>query len=157
MIYIDDCLRSLIEVMETPEENLRLRTYNVNAMSFTPQELHEAIKKYIPNFTITYKPDERQNIGKLFCVVFQVYLRTFLADTWPQSFDDSNARRDWGWNHEYDLDKLCQKMLVLLTAKYGYNSLDPRFADDLRASNGVPSAFENDKQHYIKYKSHISN
>ena len=63
-MYIDDCLRSIIEFLNVPEDNLRLRTYNVNAMSFTPAEITEAIQKHIPTFTISYKPDSRQAIGE---------------------------------------------------------------------------------------------
>lgn len=102
MIYIDDCLRSLIEIMESPQENLRLRTYNVAAISFTPSELVAAIKKYIPHLEVAYKPDYRQSI----------------ADSWPQMFEDSNARKDWGWKHEYDLDRLCEVMIKSLQAQY---------------------------------------
>lgn len=64
MMYIDDCLRSIVEFLNVPEDKLKLRTYNLNAMSFTPAELAEAVKKHIPNFTISYKPDYRQEIGK---------------------------------------------------------------------------------------------
>lgn len=64
MIHIDDCLRALVEMMEAPSERLKLRTYNISAMSFTPEELAAEIKKHIPHFEITYKPDSRQNIGK---------------------------------------------------------------------------------------------
>ena len=64
MMYVDDCLRSMMEFMEIPEEQLRLRTYNVTAMSFTPEELHVAIKKVVPSFQVTYEPDGRQAIGK---------------------------------------------------------------------------------------------
>jgi threonine 3-dehydrogenase len=63
MIYIDDCLKSLMNIMEAPAEQLKQRTYNVNAIDFTPAELISVIKKYIPNFTVTFKPDGRQDIG----------------------------------------------------------------------------------------------
>lgn len=102
MIYIDDCIRSLVEIMQAPESSLRMRTYNVSAISFTPNEIAEVIKKYIPNFTITYKPDSRQNI----------------ADNWPQILDDSNARSDWGWHHEYNIEELCQVMINRLKLKH---------------------------------------
>lgn len=102
MIYIDDCLRSLIEIMESPQDKLRLRTYNVAAISFTPDELVTAIRKYIPNLEVAYKPDYRQSI----------------ADSWPQMFEDSNARKDWGWKHEYDLDRLCEVMIRNLQEQY---------------------------------------
>ena len=63
MMYIDDCLQSLMGIMESPEKNLKQRTYNVNAISFTPKEVIKAIKGYIPNFEVTFKPDQRQQIG----------------------------------------------------------------------------------------------
>lgn len=85
MMYLDDCLKSVLEYMEYPEEQLKQRTYNVTAMSFTPEELFEEIKKHRPDLKVTYKVDSRQEI----------------ADTWPMVFDDSNARRDWSWNPTY--------------------------------------------------------
>ena len=63
MMYITDCLRSVLEFMELPSEELGLRTYNIDAMSFTPAQLAEAVKKYVPGFEMTYKPDGRQAIG----------------------------------------------------------------------------------------------
>ncbi|XP_054154224.1 L-threonine 3-dehydrogenase, mitochondrial-like [Oppia nitens] len=102
MMYIDDCLNSLVTIMETPEDKLKQRTYNVNAISFTPNELVAAIQRYVPQFQVTYKPDARQQI----------------ADSWPQILDDINARREWGWSHKYDLDALCATMFALLQPKY---------------------------------------
>lgn len=81
--------------MTVPEEKLKHRVYNVTAMSFTPEELVDKIAKYVPELRVTYKPDSRQ----------------LIADSWPQVFDDSEARRDWGWKHEYDLDKLVAEMM----------------------------------------------
>lgn len=98
MMYIDDCLNSVVQFMEAPPEKLLKRTYNVNSMSFTPAELVEEVKKHVPDLEVTYKPDERQAI----------------ADSWPQRFDDSNARKDWGWSHHYDLADLCNVMFKLL-------------------------------------------
>ncbi|XP_070494134.1 L-threonine 3-dehydrogenase, mitochondrial [Chironomus tepperi] len=95
MIHIKDCLRSLLEFMTAPEDKLKNRCYNVTAMSFTPEELAEKISKYIPELKMTYNPDSRQ----------------LIADDWPQVFDDSEARKDWGWKHEYDLDKLVEDIL----------------------------------------------
>ena len=102
MMYIEDCLRSLIELMEAPPESLKLRTYNVTAMSFTPEELVQKVKKYVPNLEVVYKPDSRQKI----------------ADSWPQMFDDSNARKDWGWKHEYGFDELIEAMITALKPYY---------------------------------------
>lgn len=64
MMYIDDCLRSMVEIMEAPEECLAQRTYNIHAMDFTPDELATYIQKYVPSLKMTYKPDSRQDIGK---------------------------------------------------------------------------------------------
>lgn len=64
MMYIDDCLRSLVELMEAPEEKLSQRTYNIHAMDFTPAELAAAIRKYVPELELSYTPDSRQDIGK---------------------------------------------------------------------------------------------
>jgi len=65
MMFVDDCLRSITEYLVVPEEQLRLRTYNVHAMSFTPDEIARAIRRYIPGLKVTYKPDSRQRIGEL--------------------------------------------------------------------------------------------
>jgi len=96
MMYISDAIRGTIELMEAPAEKISIRTsYNLSGMSFSPKEIAAAIKKYIPAFTISYKPDYRQAI----------------ADSWPQSIDDTVARNDWGWKNEYDLDKMTREML----------------------------------------------
>lgn len=102
MMYIEDCLRSLIELMEAPQEKLKMRTYNVTAMSFTPEELVAKVKKYIPHLEVVYKPDHRQQI----------------ADSWPQMFDDTNARKDWGWKPEYGFDELIAAMITALKPHY---------------------------------------
>ncbi|XP_015785611.1 L-threonine 3-dehydrogenase, mitochondrial [Tetranychus urticae] len=96
MIYIDDCLRALVEYMHVPQDWLQRRTYNITAMSFTPAELVQAIRKYIPDLEVTYEPDSRQKI----------------AENWPQVFDDTNARKDWNWSHRLDIDGLVREMLV---------------------------------------------
>ncbi|GAB1605476.1 L-threonine 3-dehydrogenase, mitochondrial-like [Argonauta hians] len=101
MMYIDDCLDSVVKFMSTPADKLTLRTYNLNAMSFTPAELVEEVKKFVPDLEVTYKPDERQ----------------IIADSWPERFDDSRARHDWEWNHKYDLKELCQIMFDRLKLK----------------------------------------
>ena len=93
---------SLLEFMTAPSESLKSRVYNVTAMSFTPQELACKIVDHIPDFQITYKPDSRQSI----------------ADSWPEVFDDSEARADWGWNPQYDLDKLVELMIRDVKEKY---------------------------------------
>uniref|UniRef100_A0A0K8WG63 L-threonine 3-dehydrogenase, mitochondrial n=1 Tax=Bactrocera latifrons TaxID=174628 RepID=A0A0K8WG63_BACLA len=95
MMYIEDCLRALLEFMRAPSVNLKRRVYNVTAMSFTPEELVDELSSYVSNLHVTYKPDSRQDI----------------ADSWPQVFDDSEARRDWGWQHKYDLKNLVSFMV----------------------------------------------
>lgn len=64
MMYIEDCLSALFQFLNTPNEKLKRRVYNVTAMSFTPEELFSEIMKHVPNLQITYKPDSRQHIGK---------------------------------------------------------------------------------------------
>lgn len=102
MMYMDDAIRATIQIMQTPKENIKIRSsYNLSATSFTPKEIAEEIKKHIPDFTITYNPDFRQKI----------------ADSWPSSIDDSRAREDWNWKHEFDLDKMTHVMLENLKRK----------------------------------------
>ncbi|MCX7729248.1 MAG: NAD-dependent epimerase/dehydratase family protein [Bacteroidia bacterium] len=102
MMHIEDAVRATIELMQAPAHQLTVRSsYNLAAMSFTPKELAEKIKKHIPEFQIHYAPDFRQSI----------------ADSWPQSIDDSYARNDWGWKHVYDTDKLVENMIVNIKNK----------------------------------------
>lgn len=102
MMYIDDCLRSLYDFMVAPAENLSTRTYNVAAMSFTPEELFTEVKKHVPDLIIEYKIDDRQKI----------------ADNWPQVFDDSMARQDWGWQPDYGIEQLVDVMITNLRRIY---------------------------------------
>lgn len=103
MMYMDDAIRATLELMHAPAENVKVRTsYNLSAMSFTPAEIAEAIKKHIPSFEISYAPDERQKI----------------AATWTESIDDHAAREDWGWQHQYDLAAMTEEMLHQLNKKY---------------------------------------
>ncbi len=103
MIYIDDTLRSTLELMEAPAENIRVRTsYNLAGVSFTPLEVYHSIRKHYPHFKCSFEPDFRQGI----------------ADSWPRTIDDSAARQDWGWKHRFDLEKITVDMIVKLTQKY---------------------------------------
>ena len=96
MMYMDDAIRATIEIMQAPAENIKIRSsYNLSGVSFTPKEIAEEIKKHIPDFTISYEPDFRQKI----------------ADSWPGSIDDSSARTDWGWKHNFDMDLMTVEML----------------------------------------------
>ena len=96
MMYMEDAIRATIELMEAPVEAIKIRSaYNLAGISFTPADLANAIKKHMPEFKISYSPDFRQAI----------------ADSWPKSIDDSNARNDWGWEMKYDIDKMVEIML----------------------------------------------
>ena len=96
MMYMNDAIRATIELMEADAKSISVRTsYNLSGMSFSPKEIAAEIKKHIPEFTISYKPDYRQPI----------------ADSWPQSIDDSVARKDWGWKEAYDLELMVADML----------------------------------------------
>ncbi|MBC7948005.1 MAG: NAD-dependent epimerase/dehydratase family protein [Chitinophagaceae bacterium] len=102
MMYMPDAIRATIELMEAPVNKISIRTsYNLAGMSFSPKEIASEIKKHIPEFTIDYKPDYRQAI----------------ANSWPQSIDDSVARKNWGWKEEYDLGGMVTDMLTNLRGK----------------------------------------
>uniref|UniRef100_A0A1X7VPN8 L-threonine 3-dehydrogenase, mitochondrial n=1 Tax=Amphimedon queenslandica TaxID=400682 RepID=A0A1X7VPN8_AMPQE len=96
MIYIDDCLRAAVEFMEFPSEALTQRTYNVTAMSFSPEELVEEMKRYYPKMRVDYEPDERKQS---------------IAESWPQVLDDIRARSDWGWKPDYDISRMVKVMI----------------------------------------------
>jgi nucleoside-diphosphate-sugar epimerase len=96
MMYMEDAIRATIELMQAPSENVKIRSsYNLAGISFTPQDLASEIKKHIPNFNISYVPDFRQKI----------------ADSWPNSIDDSAAKHDWGWQENYQLENMVETML----------------------------------------------
>ncbi len=102
MMYMNDAIRATIQIMQAPKEQIKIRSsYNLSAISFTPKEIAAEIKKHIPEFSITYNPDFRQKI----------------ANSWPSSIDDSRAREDWKWQHEFDLGKMTQVMLENLRKK----------------------------------------
>lgn len=99
MMYMPDAIRATLELMDAPVENLSHHyAYNLHAMSFSPEEIAAEIQKHIPEFKISYKPDFRQQI----------------ADSWVDNIDDSVARKDWGWNHKYDLAAMTEDMIVNL-------------------------------------------
>jgi len=101
-MYMADCIKATIMLLEADINNLKHHSgFNVTAMSFTPEELANEIKKYIPDFKIDYNPDFRQAI----------------ADSWPQSIDDSCAREEWGWQPDYDLAKMTKEMLIAISKK----------------------------------------
>ena len=96
MMYMEDAIDATIKIMQTDASNIKTRTaYNLAAISFTPQEIAGEIKKHIPEFKISYRTDFRQQI----------------ADSWPQVIDDSEARQDWNWKHQFDLELMTKEML----------------------------------------------
>lgn len=96
MMFMPDAIKATIDYMEADASKLSLRSsYNVGGMSFTPKDVAEAIRKHIPEFQITYKPDFRQAI----------------ADSWPASINDEVARKDWDLSYEYNLDSMTEVML----------------------------------------------
>ncbi len=96
MMYMPDAIRATIQLMEAEAANISVRTsYNISGMSFSPEEIGREIQKHIPEFSNVYEPDYRQTI----------------AESWPQSIDDSIAREDWKWNPVYGLDKMTVDML----------------------------------------------
>ncbi|MDD2822270.1 MAG: L-threonine 3-dehydrogenase, partial [Flavobacterium sp.] len=102
MMYMDDAIDATIRIMQATTEQIKIRSsYNLAAMSFTPIEIAAEIKKHIPEFSITYNPDFRQKI----------------ADSWPASIDDSEARKDWNWHHEFNLETMTIDMLEHLSAE----------------------------------------
>ncbi len=103
MMYMPDCIKATIDLIEADASKLKHRSFNVTAMSFTPEEIAAEIKKHIPEFEIDYKPDFRQQI----------------AESWPRSIDDSVAREEWGWQPDYDLPAMVEDMLKKLSKRLG--------------------------------------
>ena len=96
MMYMEDAVKAAIQLMEADSEMIKIRTsYNLAAVDFTPAELFEEIRKFYPGLKISYNPDLRQNI----------------ADSWPDTINDSHARQDWGWNHQFDLKMMVKNMV----------------------------------------------
>ena len=103
MMFMDDAIDATIQIMDAPAKELSIRSsYNLAAMSFTPKDIANEIQKHVKEFKITYKPDYRQQI----------------ADTWPRSIDDSVARKDWNWKHQFDITKMSNEMITELGKKY---------------------------------------
>ncbi|MBU3904619.1 MAG: NAD-dependent epimerase/dehydratase family protein [Nanoarchaeota archaeon] len=99
MMYMPDAIKATIDIMEADKEKIKIRTsYNLAAVSFSPNEIYNEIVKYMPDFKIKYIPDFRQKI----------------ADSWPKSIDDSSARQDWNWKHAFNLSKMTEDMLFNL-------------------------------------------
>lgn len=103
MMFMDDAIKATIDIMNAPKETIKIRSsYNLSATSFTPKDVASAIKKHIPEFKITYAPDYRQDI----------------ANSWPKTINDSYARQDWKWKHQFNLADITNEMLKQLNKKY---------------------------------------
>ncbi|MCQ6956994.1 NAD-dependent epimerase/dehydratase family protein [Mucilaginibacter aquariorum] len=101
MLYMKDAIRAIIKIMSAPSEKIKVRTaYNLGGISFAPCDLAAEIRKYIPDLKVVYQPDHRQVI----------------ANSWPASMDDSGARNDWGWAHEYNMAAMASAMFESLKA-----------------------------------------
>jgi nucleoside-diphosphate-sugar epimerase len=108
MMYMPDCLKATVDLMEAPFDKLvHHGDFNVTAMSFSAGELAASIKRHIPDFEVTYDPDFRQAI----------------ADSWPQSIDDTAAREEWGWKPSYDLEAMTKDMLAKLRKRHAEGKL----------------------------------
>ncbi|MCX6742174.1 MAG: NAD-dependent epimerase/dehydratase family protein [Candidatus Pacearchaeota archaeon] len=103
MMYMPDCIKSIIQLMQAPKENLKHVCYNVAGISFSAKELADEIKKSISCFKCSHEPDFRQKI----------------ADSWPNELDDSEARKDWNWKPDYDLKRMTADMLEKISEKLG--------------------------------------
>lgn len=104
MMYMEDAIKATMDLMDAPAEQIKVRSgYNVSAMSFSPEEIAAEITKHIPDFEITYSPDFRQEI----------------ADSWPRSINDQEARTDWNWKPGFDLKKMTETILHHLSQTVG--------------------------------------
>ena len=102
MIYIDDCIQATIDLLNAENAKLTRRVYNLAGISFSPEQIAAAVKKYIPDFTIEYAPDFRQAI----------------AETWPRSLDDTDSKNDWGWTYDISLNDLAKQTIKKIDHKY---------------------------------------
>ena len=103
MMYMPDALKAMVDIMEAdPSKFVHRNSFNVTSMSFDPEIIYNAIKKYYPNFEMEYRYDP---------------IRQKIADSWPNKMDDSCARNEWGWSPEYDLDKMTVDMIACLKKK----------------------------------------
>ena len=107
MMYIDDAIKGAVDLMEASFDNKKVRnSYNITAVSFEAQKLANEVKKHIPKLEVTYEPDKRQ----------------LIADSWPKTIDDSEAKKDWGWTYEYDLAKMTKIMVENLRGEFGIST-----------------------------------
>jgi len=102
MMYLDDAIRGTIELMTADADKISVRTsYNFAAVSFSPEQLAAEVAKLSPGFQMKYEPDFRQQI----------------AESWPKTIDDSQAREDWGWTHVYGLEEMAQELYEKIKQK----------------------------------------
>lgn len=105
MMYMPDALRAAVEIMEAdPSKSVHRNSFNIASMSFEPNTIYQNIRKYLPEFEMQYQVDP---------------LRQAIAESWPNSLDDTCAREEWGWKPEYDLDAMTQDMLAKLKERFG--------------------------------------
>lgn len=103
MIYMEDAMQATVELMAADKADITIWTsYNIQALSFSPKEIASSIQNHIPDFSITYEPDSRQDI----------------ADNWPRHLQDDHARKDWGWKAKFDLEKMTKDMIENLSLIY---------------------------------------
>ncbi len=103
MILMSDALKATLDIMDAPKEAIKIRTsYNLGSQSFSPEQIAELIKKYQPEFNIDYNPDFRQAI----------------ADSWPKTIDDNDARKDWNWNPAFDMQEMVEIMYTNIQKRY---------------------------------------
>ncbi len=103
MMYMPDAIKAGIDLMEADPAKLKHRNaFNVTAMSFDPEIIAESIRKHIPEFTMDYNVDP---------------VKKAIAETWPNSMNDSAAREEWGWEPEYDLEAMTKDMIEVLSKK----------------------------------------
>ncbi len=105
MMYMDDAIKATLELMNAPKDKITIRTsYNITGLSFSPQEIYQSIKKHFPNFEIEYQSDFRQAI----------------ADSWPNSIDDSKASTDWGWKSKFNLEAMTSAIITNLPKYFNF-------------------------------------
>ena len=103
MMYMNDAIKATIGIMEAPFEKIKIRTsYNLSSLHFNPKQLEKEIKKYFEDFKIIYKPDERDQLAK----------------GWPESINDDCARKDWGWQPNFNLSQMVSDIILNLTNRY---------------------------------------
>ena len=107
MMYMDDAIHATLQLMDAPKENIKIRTsYNLAGMSFSPSEIHQSLQAHYPNFEIAYQTDFRKQI----------------ADSWPNSIDDSAAKQDWNWQPTFDLKAMTEVIVNNLPKYFNYNA-----------------------------------